>query len=260
MWIQSRIPSPSAEAETASSKSRAVAGSTVKVSSAVRSRRSGSTASARVDRVRGGVLDRVLEAALAEALPDHRRGDVGGAFGIADLGDHRGAVAVALGDDQLAAANPDAAADPDLRRRRARTAARRPGSGRGARRPRRTGSSRLRRRRALRRAPRGRGRAPRRRRSVSGSSATRTSGLHALAEDRAAVGGQVLADRQVERAAVGQVDHLLEGALAVGAGADHLAEVVLLQRRGQDLGGRGGAAVDEHHRSAVASSASPVAG
>ena len=68
-----------------------------------------------VDRIRCGVLDRVLEAALAEALPDHRRGDVCGAFGVADLSDHRSAVGVALGDDQLTPADPDAAADPDLR-------------------------------------------------------------------------------------------------------------------------------------------------
>ena len=39
MWIQTRAPSPSRRAETASSKSRALAGSTVKVGSAVRSRR-----------------------------------------------------------------------------------------------------------------------------------------------------------------------------------------------------------------------------
>ncbi len=40
MWIHSRIPSPSASADNASSKSRALAGSTVKVASSVRSRRS----------------------------------------------------------------------------------------------------------------------------------------------------------------------------------------------------------------------------
>ena len=57
--------------------------------------------------------------------------------------------------------------------------------------------------------------------------------------------GQVLADRQVEGAAGGQVDHLLEGALAVGAGPDDGRDVVVLHRRGQDLGRRGGVAVDE---------------
>ena len=46
MWIQTRAPSPSRWAETASSKSRAVAGSTVKVGSAVRSRRAPESRSA----------------------------------------------------------------------------------------------------------------------------------------------------------------------------------------------------------------------
>ncbi len=47
MWIHSRTPSPSRCADTASSKSRALAGSTVNVARSRRSRRVGSTFSAR---------------------------------------------------------------------------------------------------------------------------------------------------------------------------------------------------------------------
>ncbi len=75
-------------------------------------------------------------------------------------------------------------------------------------------------------------------------------GLDALAEDRLAVGGEVLADRQVECAALGQVDDLLEGALAVGARPDDGRDVVDLQRRGEDLGRRGRVAVDQDRPSA----------
>ena len=60
-----------------------------------------------------------------------------------------------------------------------------------------------------------------------------------------AVGGEVLADRQLQRAAVGEADLLLEDALAVGAGADHLGAGVVGQRRGEDLRRRGGVAVDQ---------------
>ena len=47
MWMKRRMSSPSTSAETASSKSRAVAGSTVKVGSAVRSRLAAPTSTAR---------------------------------------------------------------------------------------------------------------------------------------------------------------------------------------------------------------------
>ena len=65
----------------------------------------------------------------------------------------------------------------------------------------------------------------------------------------AAVGREVLADGEVQRAAVGQRLDLLEDALAVGVGADDLGAAVVLERAGDDLGRRGGAAVDQHdHR------------
>ena len=221
MWIQSRIPSPSAEAETASSKSRAV----VRVDGEGVER--GQVAALGLDRLRVGRSRRAASSSIACSKPrSPKRSQISaaatsrGAFGIADLGDHarRGC--------RGARRRSARRREPGRRRRsrpaarRARTAARRPGSGRGARPPRRTGVTAAP-AAALRRAPRGRGRAPSSAPSVSGSSATRTSGFTPSPRIERAVGGQVLADRQVERAAVGQVDHLLEGALAVGAGADH---------------------------------------
>ena len=116
MWIQSRTPSPSGCAETASSKSRAVAGSTVKVSSAVRSRRSGRSAR----RGRRGLarlgLDRGIEAALVQALAQIRAATTSRALGrVAELDDHAGAVAPALDEHHLAAAHTHGpAGEPDL--------------------------------------------------------------------------------------------------------------------------------------------------
>ena len=69
----------------------------------------------------------------------------------------------------------------------------------------------------------------------------------AAAAEVAPVGREVLADRDVERAAVGQRLLLLEDALAEGVGADDRRAVVILQRRGDDLRGRGGVVIDEHH-------------
>ena len=204
MWIQRRIPSPSSEAETASSKSRAVTGSTVNVSSAVRSRRSGSTRSAaRRPPPRASSSSARVEPALAAALPDQRRGDVARRFRVADLGDHAGAGAVALDDDHLAAAHPHAAGDPDLRgaaleqRLGDEEAPAAPDDGdEGGRHCEVALGGEL-----ARRGP------PAPRSSclvvVLGLGVVRDAhvGLHALAEDRGPVRGQVLADRQVERAA-----------------------------------------------------------
>ena len=76
MWIQSRTPSPSRRAETASSKSRAVAGSTVKVGSAVRSMRGpGSARTARRPRAPPSRAASGRSAAAApRAAPRRRRG------------------------------------------------------------------------------------------------------------------------------------------------------------------------------------------
>ena len=74
-------------------------------------------------------------------------------------------------------------------------------------------------------------------------------GLDPLAGQRDPVGGEELADRQVQGAAVGEVDHLLEDALAEGSGPDHRGVAVVGESRGEDLRRRGGVAVDQHdHR------------
>ena len=240
------------EAETASSKSRArdrVDGERVERGqvAAVRldplgrgDRVGGLVRRARASKPRSPPRSQISAAATSRAL---RR--------VADLGDH------------AAPARRGARRPPSRRRApatpppiptcsaRARTAARRPGTAPGARRPRRTGCAGARLRRAGA-AARRRPRAPRSRRlvvaRVFGSSATRTSGL------RRPRRGSRCRRRSGTRRSSGrappparQVDHLLEGPLAVGAGADDLGEVVLLQRRGQDLGRRGGVAVDEDH-------------
>ncbi len=64
--------------------------------------------------------------------------------------------------------------------------------------------------------------------------------LDAAAAEVAPVGREVLTDRDVERAAVGQRFLLLEDALAKRVGADDRRAVMILQRRGDDLRGRGG--------------------
>ena len=149
--------------------------------------------------VRGFVLEPAAEAALAEALPDQRRGDVAGHAGVAELGDHARAGAVRLRRQPA----PRRAPGPHRRsrpaRRRARTTARRRGSGRGGR-PRRRSGSIARGRQLL---------ADDLERPVerlvvrlgAGVVGDPDVGLDALAEDRGAVRGQVLADRQVEGAA-----------------------------------------------------------
>ena len=87
---------------------------------------------------------------------------------------------------------------------------------------------------------------------VLGSSLARTSGMiplplrDALAAEVAALGREVLPGGDVQRAAVGELEDLLEDALAEGLGAHDLRAVAVLQRAGDDLRGRGGAAVDEH--------------
>ena len=78
MWIQTRAPAPSRWAETASSKSRAVAGSTVKVASAVRSRRAPEWRSAARRGLARLGLERGAEAAEAELLAQQRLDRVAG--------------------------------------------------------------------------------------------------------------------------------------------------------------------------------------
>ena len=70
--------------------------------------------------------------------------------------------------------------------------------------------------------------------------------LDAAAAEVASVGGEVLADGDVEGATVGERLLLLEDALAEGVGADDGRAVVVLKRGGDDLRGRGGVGVDEH--------------
>ncbi len=139
--------------------------------------------------------------------------------------------------------------------RRARTAARRRGTVRarrddGARGRRSTRSGITSPRAAPSRPRRGRARAPRRRRR--GRPRRATSGLTPL--PRIEVPSAVRYSPTVRSSAppASQVDHLLEDALAVGARADDGGEVVLLERGGDDLGGRGGVAVDRARRSAMA--------
>ena len=68
----------------------------------------------------------------------------------------------------------------------------------------------------------------------------------APAAEVAPVRREVLAGGDVERAAVGELDDLLEDALAERARADELRAVAVLQRARDDLRRRGGVAVDEH--------------
>ncbi len=152
----------------------------------------------------------------------------------------------------LAAAHPDAAARAPTCGARARTAARRPGSAPRARRPRRSAPRRRRRlggssaagASSLAEDLRAPGPGPRPRRRSSGRR-RRTSGFTPL--PRIEVPSAVRYSPTVRSSAppAVELDHLLEGPLAEGPGADDLGEVVLLQRRGEDLGRRGGVAVDQ---------------
>ena len=85
------------------------------------------------------------------------------------------------------------------------------------------------------------------------------AGLDAAAAEVAALGREVLAGGDVERAAVGELDHLLEDALAERPRADELRAPAVLQRAGDDLRRRGGAAVDEHDERRLGDDGSPVA-
>ena len=99
--------------------------------------------------------------------------------------------------------------------------------------------------------------ARRRRRSASSGLVLGSSGrldvgrdavalLDAAAADVAPAGQEVLADGDVERAAVGELLDLLEDALAERARADHRRALAVLQRAGDDLRRRRRLAVDEH--------------
>ena len=83
-------------------------------------------------------------------------------------------------------------------------------------------------------------------------------GHDALGLDRGP-GRRVVARRgQADRAMAGQRHDGLHRALAERAGAHHDRPAVILQRAGHDLGGRGRAAVDQHHdRQAVDQVAAP---
>ena len=228
MWIQSRTPSPSRRAETASSKSRAVAGSTVKVSSAVRSRRAGVAR----ERVGGGVRGLVLEPrrgsrARRPRSADQRRDDVAGARRARRARRSRCARApcVASAERDLARRAPGRRRASAHLRRRARTAAR--PTRKRPRRPTTAHASGPNRPRAASARP-------------TTSEATRSS---ACVEPvvavpgscrRPATSGSTPLPRIEVPSAVrysptvrsrappaSSGDHLLEDALAVGAGADH---------------------------------------
>ena len=144
-----------------------------------------------------------------------------------------------------------AAAHLDRARRAARTAARPPGTGPGgpARPP--PGSRwRSGRPRALRAHPRDRASRALGRRLVAarlGVVGRLHRRLDAHLVDVLAAGQEVLAHGDVQHAAVGQRQHLLEDALAEGARAHHRGPVAVAQRARDDLRGRRRAAVDQHH-------------
>ena len=207
MWIQSRMPSASSAAETASSKSRAVAGSTVKVA------RSGQVAplgrSSRARRGRRVAAPRPRagrEAPAHPAIPEQGGDHVAGA--LRPSPERRSALA------PPAPSRPARSRRPHVHRAAA-SAACGPRSNSGSATGKRPRAPRCDRRPSARRAPRAHLfstaafsartasallRAPRPRRRP-GSSTARTSGLIPLPSERGPVGGQVLADRQVERAA-----------------------------------------------------------
>ena len=247
MWTQTRIaPSSSRSAEIASSKSRAVGGSIVKVGRSRRSRRApaspcgGSSAALRAARSTAGSKRRrsprssISASSTSRALSGRpsRRVDLAVAAARARRG-HEHEVAGAHLARRLV--EVDAAAAGEERRRGEEPPALlehgddRVGGAHAC--PRATvltatssASSRL----------------------VFSSSlgldVGRDAGalLRAAAAEVAAAGGEVLADRDVERAAVGELLDLLEDALAERARADHGRAVAVLQRAGHDLRRRGG--------------------
>ena len=88
MWIQRRTPRSVRSAETASSKSCALAGSTVKVARSLRSRRSKSRDFARSVACSSLLLHPAGEAGADLAILQHRRDHVGGDPGVPELADH----------------------------------------------------------------------------------------------------------------------------------------------------------------------------
>ena len=263
MWTQIRKPSPSGFAETASSKSRALAGSTVKVGSAVRSRRAPASRCERRDRAARLLLVAIPEGRTQAAIGDQRPDDVTGVVGAAEVDDRLAAAPIDPAERDPARLDLDAPAGEAHLRAALEQRLADPEAARGER-PRAPGGARI-------------GGVGHHLPSQLGGDLIEAGVEHvvavarvlvldalvgddALAEDRRPVGGQVLADGQVERAAGFERDHLLEDALAVGAGADHGREVVLLERGGDDLRGRGGVAVDQYGDRADAGRArSPVA-
>ena len=232
MWIHSRTPSPSGSAETASSKSRAVAGSTVKVGSPVRSRRSpaargrrltASRASSSISRLKPRCVPRSQMSASTTSRA--RSAEPSGRSTLAPRAPKSTSTispGPTLGPPARVACGPrsNSGSTTGKRPRRSTLATRRPRPA-----PRRglTGSRR-RCSRPARRAP-----------SVAVSSCLvrlrvvldLDVGLDPLAEQRGAVRREVLADRQVERAPAVEVDDLLEDPLAVGPRADDGRHVVL---------------------------------
>ena len=83
--------------------------------------------------------------------------------------------------------------------------------------------------------------------------------LTPAAAEVAALGREVLADRDVERAAVGEPAHLLEDALAERARADDLGALAVLQRAGDDLRRRRGSPLTSTTTGTSASIGLPVA-
>ena len=250
MWTQTRqCSSPSASHEIASSKSRAVTGSMVKVGRSVRSRRatSGGRASG------GGALDPGRERAPQAAIEHQRLDDVAGDVGAPEHARDLEAPALRVGMQQRQApgarvaraldGRPPAALEERLADEEAAALLEQDDARRGVGQDGHLAPATA----IARSSPSSV--------FVLGSSLARTSGMiplpvrDALAAEVAALGREVLAGGDVQRAAVGELEDLLEDALAERLGADDLRAVAVLQRAGDDLGGRGGVAVDEHrHR------------
>ncbi len=238
MWIQSRTPSPSGCAETASSKSRAVAGSTVKVARSRRSRRASSPASAASAEARAS-------ASSASSKPRSRPRSSNSAPTTSRA--RSGAPSTSITRVPRACGSTRTSSPPRTRGPPVRLACGpRSNSGSTTRnRPRRpiTPTNRL---KALGRAPAAPGRGlveP----SVRGSSATRTSGLmpSPAIEVPSAVRYWPMVRSRAPPAASGSTSWNVP--LPNVRVPTIVAEVVLLERRGEDLRRRGGIAVDQDH-------------
>ena len=116
MWIQTRNPSPSRLAETASSKSRALAGSTVKVGSRGQIAARACVPLESLDRPPGLLLDPVAKGRAQPAIGDQGADHVAGVVGATEVDDRLAAAAVEATERDSARVDLDpAAGQADLR-------------------------------------------------------------------------------------------------------------------------------------------------